>query len=346
MADFRIVSVIGRGFYGKVMLCESNETGERVAIKAIHKSRVVLANKVHTVVLERDILRRCRHPFIVGLRFAFQTPAKFYLGLEYAPGGELFRRVQRHGRLPLCDVRLYLAEIALALDYLHGLGIIHRDVKPENILLDAGGHVKLTDFGLAKDVSQTLETSTFCGTSEYLAPEIVRHASYSFAVDWWATGILLYELCVGATPFRDVNKARLFRNICEAQITYPPAMEPAIREYCELVLVKDPAARPRFREIRECALFRGMDWDDVLARRIRPSFQLNGVADAHLQNFDEEFTNEQPTDSGVLAVFGATERLPDFSFAPEPVIRATDSEDAQKKRDCPEPSDCARLDPL
>jgi hypothetical protein len=150
MHNFDIISVVGRGFYGKVMLCENTETHERVAIKSIHKSALLQPNKVHTVLSERGILSRVNNPFIVSLKFAFQTAAKFYLGLEYAPGGELFPCIHTHGMLALEDVRLYLAEICLALDYLHSQGIVYRDLKRENVLLDADGHVKLTDFSLAK----------------------------------------------------------------------------------------------------------------------------------------------------------------------------------------------------
>jgi serine/threonine protein kinase len=221
MDDFMIISVIGRGFYGKVMLCEHKETKERVAIKTVHKSRLVEANKVHTIMMERKILSRVNHPFIVSLKFAFQTPAKLYLGLEYAEGGELFFFLQKHGLPTVADLRLYMAELMLALNYLHSQGIIYRDVKPENILLDARGHIKLTDFGLSKELRRGAQTETFCGTCDYIAPEIVRRESYSYGVDWWACGILLYELACGETPFMHENRARLFRNIVENAVAFP-----------------------------------------------------------------------------------------------------------------------------
>ena len=150
MAQFNILAVLGRGYYGKVMLCENKTTKEIYAIKTIHKSRLIQSNKVHTVIAERNILTKAQHPFIVSLKFAFQTPSKFYLGLEYAPGGELYFHLQRRGTFPKKDVCLYMAEIALALDYLHKNNILYRDIKPENILLDEKGHIKITDFGLSK----------------------------------------------------------------------------------------------------------------------------------------------------------------------------------------------------
>jgi hypothetical protein len=196
ISDFTIISVIGRGFYGKVMLCQHNETKERVAIKTVHKSRLVQSNKVHTVVLERNILSRVNHPFIVSLKFAFQTPAKFYLGLEYAEGGELFFRLQKHGLPPLSDIKLYMAELALALDYLHSHGIIYRDIKPENILLDREGHVKLTDLDWRKTCPRPVKPKRFV---EHLIISPLKLSRESHTVFRWIggrVGFCCMNLCV------------------------------------------------------------------------------------------------------------------------------------------------------
>jgi serine/threonine protein kinase len=314
MDNFEIISVIGRGFYGKVMLCENKRSRERVAIKTVHKGRLVQANKVHTVVSERNILSTVTHPFIVSLRFAFQTPSKFYLGLEYAPGGELFHHIQKNGSLPIEDVRLYMAEICLALDYLHNHGIIYRDLKPENVLLDADGHIKLTDFGLAKNLRDCDKTGTFCGTPEYLAPEIVRHETYGIEVDWWATGVLLYEMVYGRTPFTHANRARLFRNILEKEVTFDADVDPGVKEYVELVLMKDAKRRATFRELRTAKLFIGFNWEAVVSRKLRPTFAMKIDDQTHLRNFDEEFTHEQALDSNVMPVLDSNERVLNFSF--------------------------------
>jgi serine/threonine protein kinase len=326
MDDFTIISVIGRGFYGKVMLCENIQTKDRVAIKTVHKSRLVEANKVHTIMMERNILSRLNHPFIVSLKFAFQSPSKFYLGLEYAEGGELFYTIQKNGLPTLADLRLYMAELALALDYLHQNGIIYRDIKPENILLDAGGHIKLTDFGLAKDLRHGCRTGTFCGTSDYIAPEIVKREPYGFPVDWWASGILLYELNCGQTPFNHVNRARLFKNIVESPVAFPLDIDPGVREYIELTLEKDPEKRAKFDELKNCSFFEGLNWDEVLAKRLRPSYHADALEDSHLQNFDEEFTQEQAMDSAISPVCGLAVKLPGFSF-PKAGIIPLDEED-------------------
>lgn len=311
--DFRIISVIGRGFYGKVMLCQHILTNELYAIKTIHKSRLIEANKVHTVISERNILSRTSHPFIVSLKFAFQTASKFYLGLEYVSGGELFFHMQQRNCLPLTDVQLYIAEIALALKYLHSLGIIYRDLKPENILLDAEGHIKLTDFGLSKDLYQADSTNTFCGTTEYLAPEIVRHGSYSFPVDWWSLGILTYELLFGRTPFYNQNRSRMFQNILEREPQFLPTVQPDVKDFISSLLTKDPTARPGFEQISKSPFF-PFSLDDVLAKKIIPRFiPLNGQS-SYPTNFNPEFIQEPPMDSYVMPVFGSAEQYPGFSF--------------------------------
>ena len=315
MSMFKVLSVIGRGFYGKVMLCQNIDTQEIVAIKTIHKNRLIMQNKVHTVITERNILTKAQHPFIVSLRFAFQTSSKFYLGLEYAPGGELFYHVQRLGNLPLEDVRLYIAEICLAIQHLHSIGIIYRDLKPENVLLDADGHVKLTDFGLSKDLSLIGETTTtFCGTSEYLAPEVVKRQNYGFAVDWWSVGILTYELLFGIPPFTSPNRIRLFQNICEAEPSFPIGTTPEVIDFIKLLLTKDPKKRPSFENIKTHPFFNGLDFNDVLQKKITPSFKPNIEKLTQPNNFDATFTKETAADSYVMPVIGSQEQYPGFSY--------------------------------
>ncbi|OHT01574.1 AGC family protein kinase [Tritrichomonas foetus] len=318
--DFQIISVIGRGFYGKVMLCENKKTKEKVAIKSIHKTRFIQSNKVHTIISERNILLQSHHPFIVSLKFAFQTPSKFYLGLEYAPGGELFHLMKNQTKIPLFDIKIYIAEISLALDYLHKKGIIYRDLKPENILLDAEGHIKLTDFGLAKDLSQTGETATFGGTSEYMSPEIVKHESYEFSIDWWAVGVLMYELLFGRTPFYHENRARLLRNILEKPLLFPENTSADSKEIIQKLLQKDPKQRGNFESIKTSNFFKEIDFDQLLEKKINPSFIPIGKDEAsekiseQLRNFSEEFTQEQPVNSYVMPAIGSVSQIPGFSY--------------------------------
>ncbi|EAY23147.1 AGC family protein kinase [Trichomonas vaginalis G3] len=314
MSDFRVLKVIGRGFYGKVTLCEHIATKEIVAIKSIHKSRLIQQNKVTTVISERNILAKAQHPFIVNLKFAFQSPSKFYLGLEYVPGGELFFHMQRYGNIRLDDCKIYIAEILLALNHLHSLGVIYRDLKPENILLDANGHIKLTDFGLSKNLAHEVHTSTFCGTTEYLAPEVVNHQPYTYSVDWWALGVLTYELLFGTTPFAHQNRAKMFRNILDNEPQFPPNFNQEAIDFIKAMLTKDPLKRPTFEQIKQMKFFQNLNWDDVLQKKIQPKFVPASDNSNEANNFDPEFTSEQAADSYVMPVFGSAEKLAGFSY--------------------------------
>ena len=315
MSDFFILSVLGRGYYGKVMLVKHRETGELFAVKSIHKSKLVEKDRVHTVITERNILARVSHPFIIGMKFAFQTPSKFYFGLEYAPGGELFFHMQRRNTFSREEVRLYVAEIALALHHLHSNGIVYRDLKPENVLLDREGFVKLTDFGLSKvvDNADSIAT-TFCGTTEYLAPEVIAHKPYGKAVDWWTLGILTYEMLFGRTPFASENKIIMFQNICKRQPVFDAKTDPDVAGFVTMLLTKDPKKRPGFAQIKGHPFFGGLNFDDVLERRVQPPFKPEiGDRDVPV-NFDAEFTTEQPADSYTVPVFGSLAQVSGFSY--------------------------------
>jgi serine/threonine protein kinase len=295
MDDFNIISVIGRGSYGKVMLCENKETKGLFAIKTVHKDRLLRSQKVHTVIFERNILGKLSHPFIVSLCFAFQTPEKFYLGLEYLPGGELFHHFKDKSKLDMEAVRYYIAEIALALDYLHVNGVIYRDLKPENVLLGADGYLKLTDFGLSKEIAS--QTGTFCGTPEYLAPEVIRRDPYGFPVDWWALGILSYELIFGVTPFFHRNRSRMFGEIEHRDPTFPENADPNVVRLIRGLLSKEPGQRFGFDQLRAEPFFSRVSFEDVLEKKIEMPYIpiVDGAKDA--RNFDIEFTSETAMDS-------------------------------------------------
>jgi serine/threonine protein kinase len=314
MDQFRVISVIGRGFYGKVMLCQKVDTGELYAIKSIHKELLALTEKTETVISERNIMMRVHHPFIVNLCFAFQTPSKFYLGLEYVSGGELFYHMQKLRGIDIDDARLYVAEIGLALSHLHTLGIIYRDLKPENVLLDKGGHIKLTDFGLSKLVDLSGTTSTFCGTSEYLAPEVLTQLPYSYAVDIWTLGILTYEMLLGATPFYNGNKVRMYTAIAKSDPQFPPTMDARVIDFISRALTKDPRKRPTFEELKGHPFFEGVNWTKVLNREYRPNFIPPSNDPLTPTNFDTAFTSEVAADSLVLPGMGDEAKVPGFSY--------------------------------
>jgi serine/threonine protein kinase len=281
MDSFTILAVIGRGAFGKVMLCENKATRQLFAIKSVHKDRLIRSGQLHTVIFERNILGRVSHPFIVPLCFAFQTPTKFYLGLEYLPGGELFRH---RAKLGADALRYYIAMIALVLDCLHANGVIYRDLKPENVLLGQDGYVKLTDFGLSKEIDS--ETGTFCGTPEYLAPEVIRREPYGFRIDWWALGIMSYELLFGVTPFRHENRSRMFALIQTRDLTFPDGADPTIVHFIRGLLNKDPKNRFTFEELKTEPFFAGISFQDLLDKKIPMEFRPNIRSAKEPSNFD------------------------------------------------------------
>jgi serine/threonine protein kinase len=313
MDQFRIISVLGRGFYGKVLLVQKVDTHEVYAVKTIQKKRLNENGKSESVIQERNIMMKAHHPFIVNLCFAFQTPSKFYLGLEYASGGELFFHMEKMGVLQIDDVRLYVAEIGLALEYLHSIGIVYRDLKPENVLLDGSGHIKLTDFGLAKALDDTDTTSTFCGTSEYLAPEVVMQMPYSYGVDIWELGILTYEMLLGSTPFFDENKARMFSGIVGMDPKFPPQLDSRVSDFIAKLLTKNATERPTFEQMKGHPFFEGFDWPTVLSRGYRPGFIPAVVDPLEPTNFDPEFTSEAAMDSFVPPAMDVA-NVPGFSY--------------------------------
>jgi serine/threonine protein kinase len=317
MDDFDVISVLGRGFYGKVMLCKNKATAELFAIKTIRKERLIKANKVEAVFTERNVMMKMVHPFIVSLKFAFQTDSKVYLGLEYISGGDLFHCLQKFTIIPIRDVRIYVAEIALALDFLHRNNIIYRDIKPENILIDRQGHIKLTDFGLSKDMTNLQETSTFCGTFEYMAPEIVSKQPYGPAVDWWALGILTYELLIGQSPFATDNRCILFMSIKTQLPKFPPRTDRAAIDFITGLLSKEPEQRFGFEQIKTHAFFQGMDFDKVLKREYQPSFVPVIPNETALGNFDSEFTSEPAQDSLAAPIIGIS-AFNGFSYVGSP----------------------------
>lgn len=315
MDQFRILQVLGRGFYGKVLLVEKLDTGELYALKTIRKRKLLELNQLSTVEAERALLYQLpKHPFIVNLMFAFQTPHKFYLGLEYAAGGELMRHIRSEALFPIEDTRLYLAEITLALEHLHKNHVIYRDLKPENILLDNTGHIKLTDFGLSKRIGDDETASTLCGTAEYIAPEILRGEPYSYPADWWSMGILLYEILYDGTPFYDENQTDMFEKIKNEEPELPKFGFKAANDLITKLLNKDQNARPKVEEIKNHAFFRSVNWEKVYNKRVQPT-SFRTISEFEPNGFSNEFTQETPIDSETHSVLQTGEgELSNFSF--------------------------------
>ncbi|KAI9591360.1 kinase-like domain-containing protein [Syncephalis fuscata] len=314
--DFCLLSVIGKGSYGKVMLARHKETGTVYAIKAISKSKIRgRPADIRRVMSEREVLRcNAAHPFLIGLRYSFQSAQKLYLCVDYVSGGELFFHLQRDRRFPEARARFYACEILSALEYLHDLGFVYRDLKPENLLLDSEGHIRLVDFGLAKNTGEG-KTSTFCGTPEYLAPEVLKRQRYGKEVDWYCFGSVLYEMLVGLPPFYSPDDRDMFDRILHERVRFPNFVSKAARVLIVNLLERNPKLRLGSRgaeEVKNQAFFRGINWDRVyhkqypvpfdpqvavlwepipnsLLGEIRNSNYLSQAREAHKDAFDEIF---------------------------------------------------------
>merc|ERR1712232_606255 len=203
-----------------------------------------MGNQVEHTKSERKVLEVASHPFIVTLHYAFQTPKKLYMVLEYCPGGELFFHLSRAGRFSEARCKFYSSEILLPIEYLHGLDIIYRDLKPENVLLDAEGHAKLTDFGLSKQaIADNCSAKSMCGTPEYLAPEVLDKKGHGKAVDWYALGALSFEMLTGLPPYYSRDRETLFDRIRHAELKYPAYITEHARDWMQSLLARDPAKR-------------------------------------------------------------------------------------------------------
>lgn len=305
--DFELRKVLGKGGYGKVFQVRKitgQDSGMIFAMKVLRKASIVRNQKdtAHTKA-ERNILEAVKHPFIVDLIYAFQTGGKLYLILEYLSGGELFMHLEREGIFLEDTACFYLSEIILALEHLHRQGIIYRDLKPENILLDAQGHVKLTDFGLCKEhIQEGIMTHTFCGTIEYMAPEILTRSGHGKAVDWWSLGALMYDMLTGAPPFTAENRKKTIEKILRGKLILPPYLTPDARDLIRKLLKRQVMQRlgsaPGDGDaIRSHNFFKYINWRDVMSRKLEPPFKPSLSSEDDVSQFDTKFTKQTPIDS-------------------------------------------------
>ena len=282
---------------GKVFLVKERRTSEMFALKVLRKDNIIRRNQVEHTKTERNVLGYVNHPFIVGLKMAFQSRNKLYFVLDYCAGGELFFHLSKVGRFDERRASFYAAEIVLALSYIHEMDIVYRDLKPENVLLDARGHIRLTDFGLSKE-GISLSSSganSFCGTPEYLAPEILARQGHGRAVDWWSLGALLYEMLTGLPPFYCRDRERLFEKIRTGSLEYPRSLSARAQSILRGLLTKDPHRRlgsdsKDADTIKKHPFFGGMKWDELTAGKVPPPWdpEIHGSLDT--SQFDEEFT--------------------------------------------------------
>uniref|UniRef100_A0A665WBE5 Serum/glucocorticoid regulated kinase 2b n=1 Tax=Echeneis naucrates TaxID=173247 RepID=A0A665WBE5_ECHNA len=306
----------------QVLLAKHKKQGGYYAVKVLQKQMIVKRKEQRHVMVERNVLMKgLQHPFLVGLHFSFQTSNMLYFVLDYVNGGELFYHLQREGSFPEPRSAFYAAEMAMALGYLHSLDIVYRDLKPENILLDSGGHVMLTDFGLCKEgVAIGGIMHTFCGTPEYLAPEVLQGHPYSPTVDWWGLGAVLFEMLFGLPPFYNRIKAKMFENILHAPLQLHEGVSQAACSLLEGLLERDVSKRLGgsfdLVELQEHPFFASINWDDLLARKVTSPFIPKVTGPCDISHIDPEFTM-QPVPASVnerCQVGGVSEAFPGFSF--------------------------------
>lgn len=219
--DLELISLVGRGTFGKVYLIRLRAENEYYAMKSVRKDVVIKHESVESLTVEKLILNQVNHPFIIGMELVFQRAYRIYFVTQFVQGGELFKHLQEERRFSEQKTKFYAAQIALALGYLHESNIIYRDLKPENILLGEDGYIRLADFGLAKIIEQDVEPNSFCGTPEYLAPEMIQGSGHDKTLDWWALGILIYEMIIGIPPFYNPNRNHMYHLIQKAPIRWP-----------------------------------------------------------------------------------------------------------------------------
>lgn len=301
--DFDLLKVVGKGSFGKVMQVKKFDTQRIYALKTLRKAHIVSRSEVNHTLAERTVLAHIDNPFIVPLKFSFQSPEKLYLVLAFVNGGELFHHLQREGRFDLNRSRFYCAELLCALECLHEYNVIYRDLKPENILLDYTGHIALCDFGLCKlNMTGQEKTNTFCGTPEYLAPELLLGQGYTKVVDWWTLGVLFYEMLTGLPPFYDQDTNEMYRKILQEPLRFPDDMDREARSLLTKLLNRDPKKRLGVNgagEIKAHPFFAQIDWKRLMNKKYAAPFKPAVESATDTSNFDAEFTNEVPTDSVV-----------------------------------------------
>lgn len=300
MNCFRLLSVLGRGHFGKVILAQYRPTNEYFAIKALKKGDIIARDEVDSLLSEKrifEVANAIRHPFLVNLFACFQTDQHVCFVMEYAAGGDLMMHIHADVFTEPRAV-FYAACVVLGLQYLHENNIIYRDLKLDNLLLDTEGYVKIADFGLCKEgMGWGDRTGTFCGTPEFLAPEVLTETSYTRAVDWWGLGVLIFEMLVGESPFPGEDEGEVFDSIVNDEVRYPRTLSLESIALMRRLLRKNPERRLGSSErdaedVKKQAFFRNVDWEQLLLRKVKPPFvpTINNLED--VSNFDSEFTSE------------------------------------------------------
>ena len=316
--DFEIIKVIGRGFIGKILLVKYKKDGKYYAMKMMRKDQIISEELQDNILLEKNILIESQNEFILSLSFFFQTKERIYFITPFIKGGDLYHKLKKDKFLKEDLVKFYSAQIIIALQYLHDLGIAYRDLKPENILLNEDGYIKLCDFGASVKLHGTEKDFNFAGSPEYASPEMINYQGHTVMTDWWSLGILIYEMLYGFTPFFNLDKDRMYDLIINGSISFPEyytnnenneeenQIEYNISEEAKSLIIKllekDPGkrlGREGLEEIKKEPFFYGIYFDDISKKRYKALF-IPDINEKDLtNNFEEEYLNLDIAESPV-----------------------------------------------
>jgi len=304
LAQLELRATLGTGSFGRVRLVRVIKDGKYFALKILKKSEVIYLKQVEHVKTEKKILEEIQHPYIVNLTGAFQDDKNLYLLLEYVIGGEFFSHLRKAGRFPNDTSVFYSGQVALVFEHLHSMNILYRDLKPENLLLDKEGHCKVTDFGFAKKVDY--RTWTLCGTPEYLAPEIILSKGHGKAVDWWALGILMYEMLAGYPPFYDEDPLGIYQKILEGKIKFPWHFDRHSKDLIKKLLTADLTKRlgnlkAGPEDVKKHKWFSSLDWNALLAKGIPAPITPVTSDESDTSNFEEYPDSEEGSTQAIDA---------------------------------------------
>uniref|UniRef100_A0A8C3TEL1 Protein kinase C n=1 Tax=Chelydra serpentina TaxID=8475 RepID=A0A8C3TEL1_CHESE len=294
---FVLHKMLGKGSFGKVFLAELKNTDQFFAVKALKKDVVLMDDDIECTMVEKRVLSLAwEHPFLTHVYCTFQTKENLFFVMEYLNGGDLMFHIQSCHKFDTARATFYAAEIICGLQFLHSKGIIYRDLKLDNVLLDKDGHIKIADFGMCKEnMFEDAKTSTFCGTPDYIAPEILLGQKYNTAVDWWSFGVLLYEMLIGQSPFHGQDEEELFQSIRMDNPFYPRWLNKDAKDILVKLFVREPERRLGAKgNIRQHAFFQEINWEVLEERAMEPPFKPRVKSASDCSNFDKEFLNEKP----------------------------------------------------